>query len=124
MGYQLNWIRQRHAFLAEHAAIFDARGWEHLNTPEIDFCDSPGLLWVFGEKGRVHVYVDTGPEGPLTASDIERIALVRRLFPETELVAVNTWDSAVRGKYDPKRDAWQWWGPVPGSLPQRGQSFP
>jgi len=115
MGYQLNWIRQRHAFLAEQTAILNAHNFERPSADSIEYCDAPGLLWVFGERGRadVYVWVDVGPDTPLTASDLERVARARRLFPETSPLVVNSWAPGVKNNFDPDGRGGNWSGPVP-----------
>ena len=76
--YELNWIRQRHALLA------DFPRWSAY--PVGGKPSAPGLLWLFGEHGRsivtLVVLVDD-PSLPIdTKADIQR---AKRLFPEARV---------------------------------------
>src|SRR5262245_12715901 len=54
LGYEVNWIGQRHAFLARQLNVvrashpqyqYESRPWATSGAK------APGLLWMFGEKG-------------------------------------------------------------------------
>jgi hypothetical protein len=86
LGYQANWVRQRH----------DAQAWldEHLSTiPPGAFLDPPiKLSWtlrLFGEepKGVVFVVIDSKSD-----DDRQQIKRMRRLFPEAHFMNPNSTD--------------------------------
>jgi hypothetical protein len=70
LGYQLNWIRER------HAAFQDRRLQVARLSPPAYAPAAPQLLWLFGESGITGVYL-MDPE--LTADDLRRL---KSLFPE------------------------------------------
>ncbi len=70
LGYQLNWIRQR------HAAFQDRRLQIVRLSPPAYSPGAPQLLWLFGERGITGVYL-MDPE--LTPGDLKRL---KSLFPE------------------------------------------
>ena len=79
--YELNWIRQRHAFLAKNEALRLSRVGVG-STSESDL-KAPGLLWLFGETGNfVVVCVEGSSVDSLTEADLETIREAKRLFPE------------------------------------------
>ena len=83
LGYQLNWIRQRHAALAgrnTHAQL--------VNEP-------PGMLGLFGEPGFEWIGVSFPPRagGALTQSELEEIERLQTLYPEAKTIA---WDTGQR----------------------------
>jgi hypothetical protein len=70
MGYQVNWIRERHA-------AFRDRRLQITRIPPPGFAPAaPQLLWLFGESGITGVFL-MDPE--LTPGDLERL---KSLFPE------------------------------------------
>jgi hypothetical protein len=93
LGYHLNWIRQRHEFIAEQqrrsgsdVSVVDTNVSDDVTVP------APGLLALFGEHGVVQlgVIIDSDGiplDGPLpVAADEVRIQRARKLFPEATLV--------------------------------------
>jgi hypothetical protein len=92
MGYHLNWIRQRHAFLSEQSAVLAPHLDGLTNGEKSGYCLAPGCLWLFGENGRNSVLVSTNSETPhqIAPDDLERLREARRLFPEASphMVAV------------------------------------
>jgi len=92
LGYQANWIRQRHAVInASQTDTF--RCWTNYFDPfnpeaETPPC-APALLWVFGEPGYYNLHIEM--EGPIAVRDkveqakADRIA---RLFPEARVEVV------------------------------------
>lgn len=68
IGYQLNWIRQRHAYFQRPFRTFSDR--EVLTKSE-----APFPLGLFGEYGIVQIWVHTDEE--------KRIA--KKLFPEAKI---------------------------------------
>ena len=89
MGYQLNWIRQRHSFASKHAAIGSASGhrgglssgWGQKQRV------APGLLWFFGEPAaaRICPLIVIDQYDGSSLMDHEEIQLARRLFPEADV---------------------------------------
>ncbi|HTM54029.1 MAG TPA: hypothetical protein VL175_08370 [Pirellulales bacterium] len=83
IGYQLNWIRQRHEYLEDQAGL-RARFPGAIESTVVPV-DAPGLLWLFGERGRggdfslLILEVDSG-HTPVFGAEI---AKARTLFPET-----------------------------------------
>lgn len=84
LGYELNWIRQRHAALVK---------WddsEFLVPPPT----APGLLRLFGEPGYGYISIsfewhDGALSGTLTEQEEAEIKMARRLFPEAKMVGWN-----------------------------------
>src|SRR5688572_20778819 len=70
LGYQLNWIRQRHAALGEGALVVR-------NTCRPP-ARAPGGLWLFGERGVKSIAVESGSD-----SEVDRACA---LFPEAQVV--------------------------------------
>ena len=71
LGYQLNWIKQRHEFFDQHCY----KGLEHLAvgpTPR-----APGMLWLFGERGRKVIMV--------RRLHWSHEVLAKKLFPEADV---------------------------------------
>ncbi len=64
VAYQLNWIRDRHHFLAQHA----------LRTTTANIHFAPSSLWLFGEQGVCWI----------TVTDPSSLDYGRRLFPEAQ----------------------------------------
>ncbi len=97
IGYPTNWIRQRHAFLAQELAVcMGSRGWvssyEYMSDHPVtsDSKPAPALLRPFGERGRIRVFVwcdDTTRANP--ARLLERAAQARWLFPESEVFFIH-----------------------------------
>jgi hypothetical protein len=90
LGYQLNWIRQRHEFRAQQLSRFQSM------TQDLAGELSPGqstraprLLWLFGEDGVEFVDVFTatpfGSPLALTAEDIQDNRRAQQLFPEASI---------------------------------------
>jgi len=102
LGYELNWIHQRHQFLeAQHTKRVAHRfSWD----PNDDYRGdrtAPGLLRFLGESGYswVDVWVDGRHSEELTATDLERAREARRLFPEAEIGLFNAWEDGPGGGY-------------------------
>ena len=84
LAYHLNWIRDRHEFLAKHWE--PGADWQHA-TP-------PGLLVLFGERGYSTMNLLT--KGWKDIDDVENeIARAYYLFPELEGM----------GYWEPEEDA-------------------
>jgi hypothetical protein len=75
VGYNLNWIRQRHEFSAIDEPIWAFPKWDSI---------APGMLWIFGEDGCDAMIVACSSIEDAT----EKRRGIRRLFPECE---VNCW---------------------------------
>ncbi len=83
LGYQFNWIRQRHEFLSCHA-------WVQVSSGFDADVKAPGLLWMFGEEGKWDfsmMFFDVTRNRTLTLSAVEEQTLqeARRLFPEAHI---------------------------------------
>ena len=81
LGYHLNWIRQRHAFLAAYRDL-PTRS-VHLVQPGT--CGAPGQLPLFGESGVKYIQLAKRHE-----------AAVRRLFPEAEIGISPGWERSTK----------------------------
>jgi hypothetical protein len=80
LGYQLNWIRQRNAIVADFPRWLAYEGTTANPPPP-----APGMLWMFGAKGY-HTVVRVVPNGNDAAVATE-IEMVQRLFPEASVDA-------------------------------------
>jgi hypothetical protein len=81
LGYELNWIRQRHALLA------DSPKWGSYVWPKAPVPAAPGLLWMFGEKGHSYLGL-TMPENRADRNLAEQERELKRakeLFPEADV---------------------------------------
>jgi hypothetical protein len=88
LGYQLNWIRQRHEALAAQRVI-DFGG--SASVP------APGMLGMFGERGRVNLVV-MGRDGmPTDEDDLKR---AQELFPEANVGGLYRSDSPEKSTAD------------------------
>jgi hypothetical protein len=115
VGFELNWIRQRHEFLAQNEArhrrekmlsrpvlVINIRESGRPRPNDLDEMiaerkrkqTAPGLLWIFGEAGHEHVQIQvpvTSRGRPpkvrnqLDAEAQKRIADAERLFPEAAI---------------------------------------
>lgn len=74
IGYEVNWIRQRHAASADWTAT--------------EGFGPPGLLWLFGEKGYSDLERMTFDRS-LTAVEEAELKRVKQLFPEANV----TWST-------------------------------
>lgn len=87
LGYHLNWIRQRHAFLAEQ----EAAAANSVNISRT-VCEAPLQLRLLGESGidRLPLYVVIDPSKNQDRDTILREAThwASRLFPESRLLVV------------------------------------
>ena len=103
-AYQLDWVRQRHALLAESAlvdriyqnnagatmhtlpplgATFKQRFFEFFGEPAIPQLK---VFYIHDEKNEVIKYED-GSIGVLPTEDFPKIRHARELFPEAEIIA-------------------------------------
>ncbi len=69
LGYELNWIRERHAIIERCTGVnptFPGRPPVYISNPSPA---APGMLWIFGERGycllTLGFYADD-PQRPLT----------------------------------------------------------
>jgi hypothetical protein len=92
-GYQLNWIRQRHQFMAQATADEASRRhsqWETFGytMSPIEGNLAPWLLRLLGEKGvsRFTVRVSAPVPDKFNEDDCARILKSQRLFPEAKIV--------------------------------------
>jgi hypothetical protein len=89
LAYPLNWIHQRHKFVADNAALIESMGvgsslWRDFSLHMGPLPQAPLLLRAFGERPlarlTVLLVVDEPPD------DVpEEIHRARRLFPEAEI---------------------------------------
>lgn len=83
LGYELNWIRQRHEVAA--GATVSRSVSSRTGLPEKR--TAPGLLWLFGEHGYVDVILRfphrVGDE--LTPSEEAELQRAEKLFPEADV---------------------------------------
>jgi hypothetical protein len=101
LGYELNWIRQRHEFISGEAAIRERRPTQQkwgatLANSGRNAPHAPALLWLFGERGYTSVCVlseVTDDTTGLTDADWIRIREARQLFPEAAIGSVHRWAS-------------------------------
>jgi len=77
VAYQLNWIRQRHAFEARD-------GVDSYSSSDKGLFNAPGLLQFFNEPARATVVLHF-PAAP-TPSELKDVDLAKRLFPEAETI--------------------------------------
>ncbi|MGD9724293.1 MAG: hypothetical protein AB7O59_24070 [Pirellulales bacterium] len=80
LGYQWNWIQQRHRAL--ESGIVEAWGQPD-STGAIRVAEAPGILWLFGESGYPSLMFEV-TDSSFRLSDTEslRYARMQRLFPE------------------------------------------
>jgi hypothetical protein len=82
LGYELNWIRQRHAFLSRELEMQQVE--KVLYPPPAEFVPAPPLLGLFGERGYENVPVCS--EGNHSKFDgPARIKEAEALFPEATI---------------------------------------
>ena len=105
LGYELHWIRQRHAFIDDEVLVRERHPthdtWSagiaerNPNAPR----RAPGMLWVFGEGGwsRLCVLVEAVTVDELTDHDWDRVMEARSLFPEAKVITVHVWDTPQSG---------------------------
>lgn len=72
LGWQANWIRQRHAAIEQYNLAY----WTRERVP------SPGLLWLFGEAGYPRLVVSIKQNG-----DKSEVRRIEQLFPEADVEA-------------------------------------
>jgi hypothetical protein len=86
MGYQLNWIRQRHEFVGQRLAPVGHSLYPRLVRTDGVAAEAPRTLRLFGERGYAHISIDVfqaGLEHP--PDDRRELKMARRLFPEAQL---------------------------------------
>jgi hypothetical protein len=92
LGYELNWIRERHA-MVRRGEVIDLVGSTTTNTREVfekqwalegrSSATAPGLLWLFGEPAitELRIFIeDYDASVPCEQYEVSQRAL--RLFPE------------------------------------------
>lgn len=90
LGYELNWIRERHELLAKHESLHGILGVACNLSPRqqrTKLPTAPGLLGLFGEPSRqlvvLAVVVDRYGQEPIQSFAEWKRA--ERLFPESEI---------------------------------------
>lgn len=104
LGYELNWARQRRAFIDHETAIRDStkKWWSSITvqaTPGKSPPRAPGGLWLFGEPGYSFVgfVSESGTRAQLrklSANDHDRWETACHLFPEAEVGVIAVWDDS------------------------------
>jgi hypothetical protein len=107
LGYEWNWIRQRHALVTRQQALAadaaleagpkSGSAWTLSFTTASTVARAPGLLWIFGEEPLSDlevIFIDDG-QRDLTVQQHREIEQAKRLFPEADV----TWRKArITGK--------------------------
>jgi hypothetical protein len=90
LGYELNWIRQRHAFLAKQRVVFEQTptlGFPGTSEPVQGATRAPDLLSLFGESGvsvlLLQIFVENYDGADSDRYDEVRLA--KQLFPEAQV---------------------------------------
>ena len=108
--YQLNWIRQRHAFIDGERRIRQRRGAAvgiAYTYPGKQAVRAPLQIWAFGEDGvsDVCVLADEIDTQQVTDHDRNRLRQARRLFPEAEVMLAHEYrrasGSVFQGSFPP-----------------------
>jgi hypothetical protein len=107
LAYYVNWIQQRHEFLNQSQATWDAGdttiGGSSADPIKIMVRSSivagpyrrarraPLLLWFFGETGYwvVNLLLDGPTKDNLTETDYQKINEAKRLFPESGIIGMH-----------------------------------
>ncbi len=96
LGYELNWVRQRHQLLNRP----DVLHWDQTTVVGVNLLvqlpketppRAPGLLWLFGETGIVELawLIDESQFDESRSMDsYQEVQLARALFPEATLIEV------------------------------------
>ena len=96
LAYHVNWIRQRHAFLARQRDLFIAKS--ELENYDVDkrflrgvygndFMPAPWPLRLLGEAGRVELRIMvTDGDPPKDFAEYDDCRLGQSLFPESRIV--------------------------------------
>jgi hypothetical protein len=90
LGYELNWIKQRHELLTKHQAYFTEVGIDLSQAGPTPAPRAPGLLWLFGERGHAEVdllFLIDKEEDRTPPEAFPDVRLAKRLFPEAEIEA-------------------------------------
>jgi len=84
LAYHVNWIDQRHEFSERQYVKLQRIRWDD-DPPNLG--ETPGVLWLFGEKGResLSILVDAASWESLNDDDRNRASEARRLFPEARV---------------------------------------
>ncbi len=80
LGYELNWIRLRHAALA--TGIVETEPFPRFFTSQATA--APGHLWLFGETGYPDLWIQLSEDDPTQAEE-ELVAALQELFPESAI---------------------------------------
>jgi hypothetical protein len=103
LSYELNWIRQRRAFIAHETAVRYSHRKGKSNViafrAKTGSPDAPSGLWLFGEPGYSSVgFVSESHTRTnlkvLTAKDRDRLVIAKRLFPEAVVNVVTVWEDS------------------------------
>lgn len=93
IAYHVNWIRERHLVFSDNGPkwyrIYNEDHIVYMLRPEVPH--APGLLWLFGERGRCECQLHFGDnvdskssyvERELTPVEVAEVNRIKRLFPE------------------------------------------
>jgi hypothetical protein len=91
LGYELNWIRQRRAALANAVNAIPHLTFSSTGGPgQLKPRSAPGLLWLFGEVGYQSLLFRYGKGNQvrrwMTPAEAAPLAEAGRLFPEAESI--------------------------------------
>jgi hypothetical protein len=96
LGYQMNWIRQRHVVLKQQnvGKYFDTQGEDPLQAYPFPIAvanpiNAPWPLWMLGQRGvaRIDIIFTGSDVRNLNALEESEWLRVKRLFPEAEVTA-------------------------------------
>jgi hypothetical protein len=107
LGYELNWVWQRHeAFKKGQVGVDESLDNSFGPGP----ANVPAPLWLFGEPGYSIIWFNTAQESLVpTAEELVAIERIKRLFPEAQIGFMYT---------PPKRPQ-----PVPEKTRQSGSAY-
>jgi hypothetical protein len=92
LGYELNWIRQRHEVLADPKVhfYFEVGEDDPFSAAPTVPVNAPWFLRLLGERGvaSINIMYPTTSTRPLSESEELERARVSRLFPETTVTAL------------------------------------
>ena len=94
LGYQLNWIRQRHEFVGQRLTPAGHSLYPRIVSTGGGAAGAPRTLRLFGERGYAHISISLFQGGQDHPPDDRReLEMARRLFPEAQLECTITRDN-------------------------------
>ncbi len=88
LGYEWNWIRQRHEILAR--CLSASRSWNDSDPPT----RAPHFLWLFGEAGYADIFLlfESDSQRELTAAEHDEVRRASEFFPEAQrILGIVSW---------------------------------